>query len=89
MFLVGDGVQGFTFPWEQSSETFLSSPMQKSTCVLGLQEKKSIKSLGTNAQVCVCVCVCVESCFSPHDDFLETFPVNDLSNAGDESALEL
>ena len=63
--------------------------MQKSTCVLGLQEKKSIKSLGTNAQVCVCVCVCVESCFSPHDDFLETFPVNDLSNAGDESALEL
>lgn len=84
MFLVGDRVQGFTFPWEQSSETFLSSPMQKSTRVLGLREKKPINSLRTNAQVCVCVL----SPASHRDAFLENFPVNDLSNV-DKAALEL
>ena len=58
--------------------------MQKSTRVLGLREKKPINSLGTNAQVCVCVL----SPASHRDAFLETFPVNDLSNV-DKAALEL
>ena len=77
-------------PFHGNSHLKLFCPVQcKRALVSWVSRRRSQSRVWEQMHRCVCVCVCVESCFSPHDDFLETFPVNDLSNAGDESALEL